>query len=196
MLPGTDIQRDATVYCADGPAGAVRQVVIDPAHGDVTELVIERDDGERVVVPAAAIARADGQSVTLALRRADLAGDVMLARYRPEEYRPLHEVVTQRLATPTAPIAPVTAEQHTIPTTPLVPERPPATTRIDTTDPAALLAFAPATLRLPLRGQALDVAREILVIGELVVSKRLRQERVFITDTVRKERVEVRRRER
>lgn len=197
MLPGTDIQRDATVYCTDGPAGTVRQVVIDPTRGDITELVIERDDGERVVVPAETIAHANGRSVTLALRRGDLAGEVALPRYHPEEYRPLHEVVTQRLAPPAASTAPVTAEQHAIPTSPLVPEpSPSAATRLDTTEPMALVPFAPATLRIPVRGQELGVSRETLVTSELTIRKRRRQERVLLTDTVRKERVEVRRHER
>ncbi|MDP9371509.1 MAG: hypothetical protein M3Q65_03445, partial [Chloroflexota bacterium] len=84
------IERDAIVYCNDGPAGVVRQVVVDAAGGAVSDLVVEREDGARLVIPVAAVSDADARTVTLALSRADLFGTQSAGwRYRPEEFSPL-----------------------------------------------------------------------------------------------------------
>jgi hypothetical protein len=199
MRPETDVQRDATVYCNDGPVGLVRQVVVDDRDGEVTDLVVERDDGERLVIPVSMVAHADGPSVTLALSRAELRDDLAARlRYRPEEFRPREPRRDER-ARPIAGSPPARQEAtagpdadatRSVNTAAAEEPAPPAPRRLETTDPLAIEPFAEAVLRIPVRGEQLVAERRAVVARELVVSKRLRHETVEVRGTVRKERVE------
>jgi hypothetical protein len=199
MRPGTDVQRDATVYCNDGPVGLVRQVVVDDQDGEVTDLVVERDGGERLVIPVSMVAHADGPSVTLALSRAEFRDDLAARlRYRPEEFRPrephrdegARPAAGGRPARPEAPAGPGAEATRPVSTAAAGAPAAPAPRRLDTTDPLAIEPFVEAVLRIPVRGEQLVAERRAVVAHELVVRKRLRRETVEVRGRVRKERVD------
>jgi len=180
VRPEIDIQRDAAVYCNDGPLGMVRQVVVDAGQGSITDLIVEREDGERLVVPAAVIAHTDGRTVTLRVPQADLLrSQAATLPYRPEDYAPLR---AQQ-----AGAAPDTAEQESLGEAAL-----PADPSPDpVTDPAMLRPFAGGVLRIPLRGERLVVERTAVVAAEIVIRKTKRHETVQLRGTVRKERIDL-----
>ena len=199
MRPETDVQRDATVYCNDGPVGLVRQVVVDDRDGEVTDLVVERDDGERLVIPVSMVAHADGRSVTLALSRAELRDDLAARlRYRPEEFRPreprrdegARPAAGGPAAPPEAPAGPGAEATRPVSTAAAEVPAPPPPRRLETTDPLAIQPFVEAVLRVPVRGEQLVAERRAVVARELIVGKSLRHETVEVRGTVRKERVD------
>ena len=68
------IERDARVVAADGAQlGRVKHVVVDDETKEVTDLVVEHGGHERLI-PASAVASADGRSVRLRGGRAELEG--------------------------------------------------------------------------------------------------------------------------
>lgn len=70
----TDFRVGADVACSDGPAGKLRQLVVDPAADSVTHLVVESQQhfGIPVLVPRDKVARADQDQVTLSCTQAEL----------------------------------------------------------------------------------------------------------------------------
>ena len=193
MRPGVEIGRDSTVYCNDGPIGKVRQVVVDGAGGGVTDLVVEREDGERLVVPVGAVIHADGRTVTLAMARGQLLGqEAVTLRYRPDDYLPFAggragQAAPGRIPSPAAPspAEDVGRDAGAAPPDP----RP---QRVATTiDPAALRPFEEGILRMALQGEELVAEREAVVIGEVVIRKERRRETVEVRGIVRKERITV-----
>lgn len=188
MRPQVEIERNATVYCNDGPAGVVRQVVVDGARGAVTDLIVERPDGERLVIPVTTVAHADGRTVTLALSRTKLFGSEAAGlRYQPEEFHPLG-----RGPGSGATRSPSPAPEHIVP--PSVVGTPPAgaTSGVPaTTDPAALRPFTAGTLRIPLSGEQLVGERRAVVSGEIIVRKAKQHRTVEVQGTVRKEQIDL-----
>lgn len=192
MSTRTEIEQNAAVYCADGPLGAVRQVVVDPAVGGITDLIVECADGERLVVPAALVARADGCTVTLALTRGELlAGATGVAPYHPEEFHPYGPpsgAIAQReppgLPTTPLPTAPPDAASPAA--------APPFDEPVDTTDPVRLGPFVAGILRVPVRGEELVPERQAVIAAEVIVRRERRYLTIDIRETVHRERVEVR----
>lgn len=185
MRPGVEIGRDATVYCNDGPLGLVRQVVVDAAGGQVTDLIVECASGRELVIPSALIVHADGRTVTLGIGRADLLDNgAATAPYQPEEYEPLQPEPAG--GEPAPADAPEAATAIAPPPAPPVP----------TTDPAELRPFERGILRIPLGGEQLLAERRAVVAREVVVRKTRHYETVQVEEMVRKERVEVRERAR
>jgi sporulation protein YlmC with PRC-barrel domain len=70
----TDFRVGADVRCSDGPAGKLRQLVVDPAADSVTHLVVESQEhfGIPVLVPRDKVATADEDHVTLTCTQAEL----------------------------------------------------------------------------------------------------------------------------
>jgi sporulation protein YlmC with PRC-barrel domain len=70
----TDFRVGADVACSDGPAGKLRQLVVDPAADSVTHLVVESQEhfGIPVLVPRDKVATADEDHVTLTCTQAEL----------------------------------------------------------------------------------------------------------------------------
>lgn len=198
MQAGVEIGRDATVYCNDGPIGKVRQVVVDSAGGGVTDLVIEREDGARLVVPAGAVIHADGGTVTLAMSRGQLLGEkAATLRYRPEDYFPFGgqrggNDATRREPGPSAPppAGGQGRDDDAASPAPAPPDPRPRGGAI-TMDPTTLRPFEEGILRVPLRGEELVAEREAVVTGEVVVRKERRRETIEVRGTVRKERITV-----
>lgn len=193
MRPGVEIGRNATVYCNDGPIGRVRQVVVDDAGGGVTDLVVEREDGERLVVPVSTVIHADGRTVTLAMARGQLLGaEAVTLRYRPDEFLPFAggragQITPPRPPRPAAP-SPTGGGSPDAGAAP--PD--PGPQRVATTiDPAALRPFEEGVLRVALRGEELVAEREAVVTGEVIIRKERRHETVEVRGAVRKERITV-----
>lgn len=69
------LQLGRPVWCSDGPAGRLSDVVVDPAARRLTHLVVEDQDGEARLVPAGFLAgrRDTGHSVFLSCSTADVA---------------------------------------------------------------------------------------------------------------------------
>ena len=59
------------------------------------------------------------------------------------------------------------------------------------TEAATIRAFEEGTIRIPIRGEEVVVRKEAVVTGEVVINKERTVERQEITDTVRKQHVEV-----
>lgn len=192
MSTRTEIEQNAAVYCADGPFGAVRQVVVDRAVGDITDLIVECDDGERLVVPVTLVARADGHTVTLVVARGDLLSDATgVAPYHPEEFHAYGPRVgqVQQLESPGLPTTslPTTPPRVAAPAAGPPPDEP-----VDTTDPARLGPFVAGILRVPVRGEELVAERRAFIATEVIVRRERRYLTVDVRETVHKERVEVR----
>ena len=70
----TDFRVGADVTCSDGPAGKLRQLVIDPAMDSVTHLVVESHAhfGIPVLVPRDRVLAAEPDHVTLTCTQAEL----------------------------------------------------------------------------------------------------------------------------
>ena len=200
MRPEIEIERNAAVYCNDGPAVAVRQVVVDVARGDVTDLILERPDGERLVIPMTAVAHADGRTVTLALSRTRLFGsEAASLRYQPEEFYPLRQGSgsgTTRTVPPPHPppgAQPPSPPPEQTASLPVAGTPPGVATRVvsATTDPAALRPFTAGTLRVPLSGEQLVGERRAVVSGEIIVRKVKQYRTVNVEGTVRKEQIDL-----
>lgn len=193
MRAGVEIERDATVYCNDGPIGRVRQIVVDAAGERITDLIVERPEGGELVVPTAIVIHADGRTVTLGVPRARLLGDGAASfQFHREDFRPLDA----REAPPAPPAATGRPRAGDFPEGRVAapaadtPGTPAAEVPV-TTDPAEFGAFAPGVLRIPLRGEQLFAGRKAVVARELLVRKTKRQGTVELRETVRKERIEV-----
>lgn len=202
MRTQVEIGQDATVYCTDGPIGTVRQVVVDERHGDLTDLVVECEDGEWLVVPVTMVTHADGRTVALKLSHTMLRGmERSISRYQPAAYHPYVEqspcanrdertlptMATEPLATTEGEARGETLVAGDAPSVPAAPL--PAT--IDTTIPAMLRPFTEGVLRLPLGGEQLSAERQTVVSAEVIVRKVRRSETVTLRGVTRKERVEI-----
>lgn len=64
-------QRDGVIYATDGRVGTLRQVVVTPDAGEVSELVVTVETtGQTVVLPVELVAKTGGSAVFLAISRA------------------------------------------------------------------------------------------------------------------------------
>lgn len=67
-------QRDGVIYATDGRVGTLRQVVVAPDAGEISELVVTVEiTGQTVVLPVELVAKTGGSAVFLAISRAQFA---------------------------------------------------------------------------------------------------------------------------
>jgi len=194
----TQIDPGATVEAADGPLGTVEEVFVSPKTGEMTHLVVRRaGTAERLTIPASAIAEIPSRfTVRLGMRRDELHGMASGAQSESRNGAQIRvPVLEERLMVEKRPIELGEIRLHkTVETFEEiahqdileedVKDRPVATG--DMPD-----AFKEGTIRVPVRGEEAVVTKEAFVTGEVVIDRERTTETQTISDTVRKERVEV-----
>ena len=69
-----DVSTNATVQAADGVAGRISRLLVQPGTNTVTQLVVELPNGAEVIVPADYVTDSNARRVRVNLTRQQLAG--------------------------------------------------------------------------------------------------------------------------
>ena len=181
----TDIQPNAPVVAADGEAGRVTHIIVEPRTREVSELVIERA-GREWLVPAGLVELTAGGAVRLRGR----SDEVLTTPFDLEEFR----AASRRAAGPprasdavaTAPAGAAGTEMSDGGYAP-----PPARrTGYPLTNAMRELASqrgADGVFRIPLRREVVSVEKRWVVTEEVDVTRHVVRDAEQFTDTVRRE---------
>ena len=183
---GMEIERDARVLATDGDLGRVTHVVVDRQTREVTEIVVD-SGGQELLIPASAIASADGNTVRLRGTRSQLGAH----RFDRDEFHGIDEEraeaeSAQRAARGGAPLQAASEDEVVIggvqqaPVQPMQPVQP---------------ARAAEEIAVPVAEERLHVAKQQAELGQILVRKRVVQEQVSVPVELMREEVHVQQRD-